>query len=394
MTFITYNKIHFSPLTPISSDILIEDIAHALSLMCRANGHFPKFYSVAQHCIVCCKEAKARGLSDRVALACLLHDASEAYLADITRPVKKHLDEYHSIEDHLLGAIFDKYLGGITPEEQYLVKKMDNTSLYYEFYHFMGEELLEKPSITKIPDFSERPFKEVEQEYLDLFYSFHISKPEIYGVLFDMDGIILDSEKIYSRFWKEAANELGYPMTYEQALGMRSLNREMGKQQIASYFGSDAPYQAIKEKRIELMDAYVAKEGIDVKPGVFELLDYLKSKGIRTAIATSSPYERAVEYLSAVGLDKSFDKITSGHMVEKGKPEPDIYLYAASQLGLALQNCLAVEDSPAGLLAAKRAGCYPVMIPDQDLPTEETKELLFAKFERIDEIIKLIERFN
>lgn len=90
----TYSKIHMSPSAPKAENIRVEDIAHALSLMVRANGHFPEFYSVGQHCIHCCEEAHARGYTDRVQLACLLHDASEAYLADITRPVKQHLSEY------------------------------------------------------------------------------------------------------------------------------------------------------------------------------------------------------------------------------------------------------------------------------------------------------------
>ena len=165
----TYKKVHFTPLDPRPEDILIEDIAHALSLMSRANGHFPSFHSVAQHCIECCQEALERGLGNRVARACLLHDASEAYLADITRPVKQHLPRYRSIENGLLRAIYEKYLNGITPEEQKLIKEIDDTLLYYEFYHFMGEELSEKPPITRIPDFPELPFKAVEKQYLELF---------------------------------------------------------------------------------------------------------------------------------------------------------------------------------------------------------------------------------
>ncbi|MGN0293591.1 MAG: phosphohydrolase [Lachnospiraceae bacterium] len=172
----TYKKVHFTPFNPAQEDILIEDIAHALSLMTRANGHFPVFHSVAQHCIECCEEALARNFGPRTALACLLHDAGEAYLADITRPVKKHLADYRSIEDGLLNAIFSKYLGGITEEEQTQIKLMDDTLLYYEFYHFMGEELMDKPFITRIPDFPELPFKTVEKRYLELFH-------DLYGIL-------------------------------------------------------------------------------------------------------------------------------------------------------------------------------------------------------------------
>ena len=107
----TYSKINFAPLEPKCEDILIDDIAHSLSLMCRANGHFKEFYSVGQHSIYCCEEAIERGYSNTVALACLLHDASEAYLADITRPVKKNLQKYLEIEDVLQNTIYEKYIG-------------------------------------------------------------------------------------------------------------------------------------------------------------------------------------------------------------------------------------------------------------------------------------------
>ena len=201
----------------------------------------------------------------------------------------------------------------------------------------------------------------------------------IKGILFDMDGLILDTEKLYTRFWQEAANSLGYPMTKEQAIGMRSLNREFGAAKLQSYFDRPIDYEAVRSKRIELMSAYIEKEGVEVKPGIYELLEVLKEKGIKTAIATSSPIERTTQYLKSVGLENSFDKLISGYMVKKGKPEPDIYLLAAAELGLRPDECLALEDSQSGLISGSRAGCYPVMIPDQDEPTAETEEILFAR---------------
>jgi len=106
----TFTGEDFTPLAPDEYKIHIEDIAHALSLMCRANGHFVRFFSVAQHSINCANEAKARGLSEKIQLACLLHDGSEAYLSDITKPVKKHLSKYIEIEKHLQDTIFNKFL--------------------------------------------------------------------------------------------------------------------------------------------------------------------------------------------------------------------------------------------------------------------------------------------
>ena len=216
-------------------------------------------------------------------------------------------------------------------------------------------------------------------------------KDTITAVLFDMDGVVLDTEKLYTRFWQEAANLLGYPMTKEQALGMRSLNRGAGLAKMQSYFGPDTDYDKIRGKRMELMDAFVEKEGVELKPGVHELLAYLKKRGIKTAIATSSPLERTVLYLTSVGLQDSFDELVSGYMVEKGKPEPDIFLYAAKKLEVEPEYCMVLEDSPAGILAAHRAGCKPVLIPDQDEPDSETLSLLFAKVDRLDKVKELIE---
>lgn len=210
------------------------------------------------------------------------------------------------------------------------------------------------------------------------------------GVLFDMDGVILDTEKLYTRFWREAAQSLGYPMTHEMALGMRSLSREVGERQLKEYLGDDVDYQEVRNRRIEMMTAFINENGVELKQGVHELLAFLKEKGIKTSIATSSPLDRTKEYLSQVGLVDDFDELVSGHMVEHGKPAPDIYIYAASKLGLKPEECLVIEDSPTGLLAGYRAGCVPVMIPDQDQPDEETKSRAYAV---IDNLVAVKEWF-
>lgn len=213
---------------------------------------------------------------------------------------------------------------------------------------------------------------------------------EIRGVLFDMDGLVLDTEKLYSRFWMEAANDLGYHMTYEQALGMRSLNHHAGQEKLTSYFGPGVSYAEVRNRRIELMDAWVEIHGVDLKPGIRELLDYLHSNNILCAITTSSPIDRTRKYLSAHDLQNSFHRLCSGYEVPKGKPEPDIYLYGAASLGLRPEQCLALEDSPAGILSAFRAGCMPVMIPDQDQPYAETVSRLYAKADSLADVISLL----
>lgn len=213
---------------------------------------------------------------------------------------------------------------------------------------------------------------------------------KIRGVLFDMDGLVLDTEKLYTRFWMESARDLGYPMTLEQALSLRSLNRTAGQDKLTEYFGPGISYSAVRNHRIELMDAHIAKYGIEVKPGIFELMDYLQAQGIASAITSSSPMVNIQRHLSAHNLLHRFNKLCSGYDVPNGKPEPDIYLHGAACLDLHPEECLALEDSPTGILSAYRAGCLPVMVPDQDQPGDETVCLLYAKADSLSDVIHLL----
>ena len=171
----TYSGHQFSPLAPDADAIDVRDIAHALARIGRANGHFSEFYSVGQHCLDCAREALARGYGARQAFFCLLHDASEAYMSDITSPVKKHLRQYIAVEDRLLDLIYDKYVpGGILPREQRVVKEIDNTMLYYEFLNLKGEKMAdEEPELHITPCFEFSSFWSVEKQYLDLFEELH-----------------------------------------------------------------------------------------------------------------------------------------------------------------------------------------------------------------------------
>ena len=170
-SIMTHSKKMFDPLHPDVELIDICDIAHALSMLCRANGHFRSFYSVGQHCINCMKEAESRGYSCRVQLACLLHDASEAYLSDVTRPVKQELPQYKLIEEPLQNVIWEKWLGSpLTTEEDHQVFAIDDDILENEFPALMGETLKETvPDLKSVPRFAFRDFALVEQEYLALF---------------------------------------------------------------------------------------------------------------------------------------------------------------------------------------------------------------------------------
>ena len=225
--------------------------------------------------------------------------------------------------------------------------------------------------------------------------AFEVYQPEwglrpIRGVLFDLDGLILDTEVLYSRFWMEACHFYGFPMTYEQSLTMRALDRRKGAAMLEHYFGPSIDYLQTRTKRVELMEAFVDANGVGLKPGIRELLRYLEEQGIVTAITSSSPIPRIRKYLAFHGLENSFQKLCSGRDVPNGKPAPDIYLQGAAVLGLRPEECLALEDAPSGIRSAHDAGCFTVMIPDQDQPSPETKTLLHGKADSLADVIDLL----
>ncbi|MCM1027735.1 MAG: HAD family phosphatase [Roseburia sp.] len=216
----------------------------------------------------------------------------------------------------------------------------------------------------------------------------------IQAVIFDMDGTLIDTEKYYRVFWPKAMAEFGYHMTDEQALTMRSLGRPFAPRQLKEWFGEEVDYDAVRQRRKELMAACLEREGIERKPGALELLRKLKERGVVTAVATATDPERTADYLRRAGLEGYFDRIISATQVAEGKPSPDIYLDTCRRLGLPPENCMAVEDSPNGVLSAWRAGCRVVMVPDQTEPDEELGKCLFARADSLAEIEELLERIS
>ena len=167
----TYSGTHFVPTKPEASKVHIVDIAHALSMICRGNGHVKTFFSVGQHCIHCALEAEARGFSRRIILACLLHDASEAYMSDVPRPFKQYLPQYKQLEKQLLSVIYEKYLGSsLRDEEQRIIKKIDDDMLYYDLSELLGEQSdQQRPKMKTSFSYEVLPFETVEKQYLSPF---------------------------------------------------------------------------------------------------------------------------------------------------------------------------------------------------------------------------------
>lgn len=197
-------------------------------------------------------------------------------------------------------------------------------------------------------------------------------------VIFDLDGTLIDTEKYFKIFWRQAAAEYGYTMSEEQALKLRSLGHPYAPALLREWFGGDFDYIQVRDCRRRLMQAHLEKVGLEVKPGAEQALKQLRKAGCRIALATATPTERAKEQLEQVGLLKYFDEITSAVQVEHGKPAPDIYLYACQKLKVAPEEAFAVEDSPNGAMSAIGAGLKVIFIPDQTQPEPELSELIYA----------------
>ncbi len=210
------------------------------------------------------------------------------------------------------------------------------------------------------------------------------------AVIFDMDGVLIDTEKWLNIYWQQAAAEAGYEMKKEHALAIRSLAGKYAAPYLQNIFGADFPYWTIRERRKELMREHIAAHGIEKKPGVDEILDYLKVHGILTAVATATDPVRTKDYLTRIGIYEKFDRIVCATMVENGKPKPDIYQYACEQIGSAPAECIAIEDSPNGVRAAVDAGIRTVMVPDLTKPDEKTAEIITAKADSLFDIILLL----
>ena len=212
----------------------------------------------------------------------------------------------------------------------------------------------------------------------------------IKAVIFDMDGLMIDTEKLLQKYWLVAAHTYGYAMEKQHVLGIRSLAAKYAAPKLQAELGADFDYDKVRSLRIKLMNEHIDTYGVEEKPGLGELLAYLKQNAYLTAVATATDWERTKRYLGSIGRLSYFDEIVCAPMVANGKPAPDIYLEAARRLNVEPSQCMALEDSPNGILAAYRAGMYPVMVPDLSEPDEDTKKLLYRCVGDLSQVIDLM----
>lgn len=212
----------------------------------------------------------------------------------------------------------------------------------------------------------------------------------IKAVVFDMDGLMFDTERLTIQAWDYAGEKLGIGKMGHIVYKTLGINVESAKKIFIEEYGDRISEEDLTENAKEFFTDYYNKFGMPIKPGLIELLTYLKEYNYKIAVATSSNKEVVLNHFKRANITEYFDVIVCGDMIENSKPAPDIYLRASELLGVAPSECLALEDSPNGIRSAFSAQLKPVMIPDLIEPTEEILGMLHSKLINLNEVIHLL----
>lgn len=212
------------------------------------------------------------------------------------------------------------------------------------------------------------------------------------AVIFDMDGVIFDTEKLYRKYQLLEGKKLGVPrdVMVDACEHIAGGNKVSNKAVFESIVGRGIDYLQFRLRVLEGLDSHIKENGVELKPYVRETLKYLKEKGIRIGLATSTEKNRALGYLRDNKLDGYFDGFVFGDMVTHGKPAPEIYLKACDELGVLPEEAIAVEDSINGIKSAGLGGLYPVMVVDLIEPNDEVKPYAKQIYRSMDKLMELV----
>ena len=211
------------------------------------------------------------------------------------------------------------------------------------------------------------------------------------ALIFDMDGLMLDSEPLYQAAWQAAARELGYDLDaelYLSLVGRSSVEADRAFQQI---FGEQFPVEAFNDRWDKLWQQLIKTQGVPLQTGLLPLLDWVDQQAIVKAIGTSSNSAEAELCLSLAGIRDRFSTLVTVDQVAAGKPAPDIFLAAAAQLQVEPVCCLVLEDSNAGVQAADAAGMAVVMVPDLQTPSAASAAIAQHIFPSLKDVLSWLQ---
>ena len=196
-------------------------------------------------------------------------------------------------------------------------------------------------------------------------------------VVFDMDGVIFDTERLVIEFWKEVAKKHNIPNVEHTCIQCLGTNRVRTREIFLENYGADFPFDPYRAEVTELFNTHYKGVPLPTKPGVRELLSYLQEQDIKVGLASSTAQHLVRDEIGTAGLLPYFQTLVCGDMVEHSKPAPDIFLKACEILNADPTKSIAIEDSFNGIRSAHCAGMTPIMVPDQVQPTDEIRALAF-----------------
>jgi len=211
------------------------------------------------------------------------------------------------------------------------------------------------------------------------------------AVIFDMDGLMFDTENLTIPLWGVVGKPFGYDITYDIVLRMVGISSEKARLVMYEEFGEDFPYDAIRDEFRKLVQKEVDKNGVPLKPGLLYLLDRLSAAKIPFGVATSSKSTTAKNMLTKAGIIDRFSALTCGEEVTNGKPAPDIFLLAAEKLGQPPSACVGFEDSPPGLMGLHTAGIRSIFIKDLIDPPPEVLDTVWKRCKDLKEAVEVLE---
>lgn len=211
------------------------------------------------------------------------------------------------------------------------------------------------------------------------------------AIIFDVDGTLLNTERIYMRAWKEAGKAAGFDISQDTLLRTRAINKADARKIFQDALGPEFDYDALQKARTVISEEIIAQSTDLLLPGVAETLDHLKARGYPLAVASSTGRDKTVSHLEHAGLLHYFDAVVGGDMIARGKPNPDIFLKAAELLGVDPADCMVVGDTPADIRAAVAAKMCPVLIPDCVTPDETIMSMCHRVLDSMHQLISVIE---
>lgn len=214
---------------------------------------------------------------------------------------------------------------------------------------------------------------------------------KVEAVIFDMDGVLIDSERISFKCFQDVFKEYNYTMDEKFYLTLIGRTVNSIKEVMEKEYGADFPFDEIYEKKKNLAYEITNRDGVIVKPGVHELLDYLNSKNYKIAVATSTRKERALELLEEARIKEKVNYVIGGDQVDNSKPNPEIFLKAAKGLEVEPEKCMVLEDSDAGITAAHAAKMTGIHVPDMKELEDDTKGLAFKICKSLFEVKEYLE---